>query len=44
MQEINQLKAIAKVLKIGSSGRIKNFSAHIPIYIEKKNFIVKTAD
>lgn len=44
MHEINQLKAIAKVLKVGSYRRIKNFSAHIPIYIEKKNFIVKTAD
>ncbi len=44
MPEINQLKAIAKVLKVGKGSRIKNFSAHIPIYIEKKNFIVKTAD
>lgn len=30
--------------KLKRSNRLKNFRAHIPILIEKKNFIVKTAD
>lgn len=30
--------------KLKRSNRLKNFRAHIPIHIEKKNFIVKTAD
>lgn len=44
MPDIHQLKGIVKVLNLGRVNRMKNFSAHIPILIEKKNFIVKTAD
>ena len=44
MPEIKQLKTVAKALQIGRKNRMKNFSAHIPIMIEKNNFIVKTAD
>lgn len=35
---------LASKLKLGRQNRMKNFFAHIPIYIEKKNYIVKTAD
>jgi len=35
------INAIQKVLK---RSRMKSFRAHIPIFIEKKNYIVKTAD
>lgn len=44
MPEIKQLKTVANALNIGRKSRMKNFSAHIPIHIEKNNFIVKTAD
>jgi len=33
-----------KLLKKPAPNRMKNFRAHIPIYMEKKNFIIKTAD
>ncbi len=35
---------LAALLSILQRSRMKNFRAHIPILIEKKNFIVKTAD
>lgn len=35
---------MAAIIKIYSKRRMQNFRAHIPIRIEKKNFIVKTAD
>ncbi len=44
MPEIKQLTMMKNALKIGAKSRMKNFRANIPIYIEKKNFIVKTAD
>lgn len=44
MPQIKQLTYISKALKLGRVNRIKNFTAHIPILIDKKNFIVKTAD
>jgi hypothetical protein len=28
-------------MKLKRPNRLKNFSAHIPIYIEKRNYIVK---
>lgn len=31
-------------MKLKRPNRLKNFSAHIPIYIEKRNYIVKTAN
>lgn len=34
----------AAILRILTRNRMKNFRAHIPIHIEKKNYIVKTAD
>ncbi len=43
MISMNPKTNVAAILKILSS-RMKNFRAHIPILIEKKNFIVKTAD
>lgn len=33
-----------RLIKLPRPNRMKNFRAHIPIYLEKKNFIVKTAD
>ncbi|MDD2229345.1 MAG: GNAT family N-acetyltransferase [Candidatus Cloacimonetes bacterium] len=44
MPEIKQLTQIAKALTNGRINRIKHFTANIPILIEKKSFIVKTAD
>lgn len=44
MKEINSKLIVAKVLRILQRSRMMNFRAHIPIFIEKKNFIVKTAD
>ena len=42
--QLNQEPAPEKVKKPNTRKRLKNFKAHIPIYIEKKNFIVKTAN
>lgn len=44
MPETKQLLELAMKLKLIRHNRMKYFSAYIPIYIEKKNFIVKTAD
>ncbi len=44
MPEAKQLIDLALKLKLIRHNRMKHFSAFIPIYIEKKNFIVKTAD
>lgn len=44
MAENNQLLDLVKKLTRKPVNRWKYFSAHIPIYIEKKNFIVKTTD
>jgi len=44
MPEKKQLRDLATKLKQLRQNRMKNFFAHIPIYIEKKNFIIKTAD
>jgi len=44
MPENRQLTELASKLKLIRHNRMKNFFAHIPIYIEKKNFIIKTAD
>jgi putative hemolysin len=44
MPEIKQLKYIRRAFNFKRVNRLKNFSAHIKIYIEKNNFIVKTAD
>ncbi|MDD3103128.1 MAG: GNAT family N-acetyltransferase [Candidatus Cloacimonetes bacterium] len=41
---MNPKTNIAAIINILGKSRMKNFSAHIPIRIEKKNFIVKTAD
>ena len=38
------LKVLTEMLNLNRLSRIKNFRAHIPICIEKKNFIIKTAD
>jgi len=35
---------MTKLIKKPAPSRIKNFRAHIPICLDKKNFIVKTAD
>lgn len=35
---------VKKLMKKPRPNRMKNFRAHIPILLEKKNFIVKTAD
>ncbi|MCD8480688.1 MAG: hypothetical protein LRZ88_11065 [Candidatus Cloacimonetes bacterium] len=35
---------VAALMKLLKQNRMKHFRAHIPILIEKKNFIVKTAD
>ncbi len=35
---------VAALIKLLQQNRMKHFRAHIPIVIEKKNFIVKTAD
>lgn len=44
MPELKQLMKLANPMKLKRPSRLKNFSAHIPIYIEKRNFIVKTAN
>lgn len=44
MISMNPKVTMAAIVKILSKRRMKNFRAHIPIMIEKKNFIVKTAD
>lgn len=38
------LKTISEVFNLKRMNRIKYFRAHIPICIDKKNFIIKTAD
>ncbi|MDY0150684.1 MAG: GNAT family N-acyltransferase [Candidatus Cloacimonas sp.] len=44
MPQFKQLTYIVKAFHFKRVNRLKNFSANIPIYIEKNNFIVKTAD
>jgi len=44
MKVTNPKVTVAALLKVMQRSRMKNFHAHIPIFIEKKNFIVKTAD
>lgn len=44
MPENKQLQELAAKLKLIRKNRMKNFFAYIPIYIEKRNFIIKTAD
>jgi putative hemolysin len=44
MKAIAPIISAKAILSILQRNRMKNFRAHIPICIEKKNFIVKTAD
>lgn len=44
MPELKHLISIANPMKLKRPNRLKNFRAHIPIYIEKRNFIIKTAN
>jgi len=44
MIKLNPKINVAAMIGILTRNRMKNFRAHIPITIEKKNFVVKTAD
>lgn len=44
MPELKHLISLANPMKLKRPNRLKNFSAHIPIFIDKRNFIVKTAN
>ena len=43
MPELKQIMNLANPIKLKRPSRLQNFSAHILICIEKRNFIVKTA-
>ena len=44
MPEHKQLNYLTAALKMGKTNRLKNFTANISIFIDKKNFVVKTAN
>jgi len=44
MPELKQLMNLANPMNLKRTNRMKNFRAHILICIEKRNYIVKTAD